>query len=84
MLANSESPSERRHSRHNRGVCYAAIIDTKVTHEVTRLNKQTHTMNVNALASSVLAGGVESDDEVVEYAGEEEHKEAHHKTGVFW
>ena len=34
MLANSESPSERKHSRHNRGVCYATIIDTKVTHAI--------------------------------------------------
>ena len=31
LLANSDSPSQRRFSRHNRGACYATIIDTKVT-----------------------------------------------------
>jgi hypothetical protein len=31
QLANSDSPAQRRHSRHNRGACYATIIDTKVT-----------------------------------------------------
>jgi hypothetical protein len=29
MLANSESPPERKHTRHNRGVCYATIIEPK-------------------------------------------------------
>ena len=33
-------------------------------------------MNVNALASSILAGGVQSVNEVAEYIGKEEHKEA--------
>ncbi len=77
ILANSGSPSERKHSRHNRGVCYATIIDTKVTHVIKRLNERTQTLNINALASSILAGGVESDDEVAEFVGdEEEQKEA--------
>jgi hypothetical protein len=72
LLANSESPSERKHSRHNRGVCYATIIDSKVTHVVDALNKRTQKKRMNDLASSILAGGVESDEEVAEYASEEE------------
>ena len=38
-------------------------------------NKRTHTLSINALASSILAGRVESDDEVVVYVGEEEQKD---------
>ena len=77
MLANSESPSDRKHSLHNRVICYATIIDTKVTHVIKRLNERTQTLNINALASSILAGGVESDNEVAEYVGDkEEQKEA--------
>jgi hypothetical protein len=81
MLANSESPPERNHSRHNHGVCYATIIvDTKVTHVINRLNEQTQTLNISALASSILAGGVKSDDKVAECVdNEEEQMEADEK-----
>ena len=44
---------------------------------IKRLNERTQTLNINALASSILAGGVESDNEVAEYVGDkEEQKEA--------
>lgn len=76
LLANSDSPSQRRFSRHNRGACYyATIIDTKATQLVTSWNERTHTSSVYALASSILAGD-EGDDKVAEYAGDDdEHKE---------
>jgi hypothetical protein len=75
LLANSDSPSQRRFSRHNRGACYATIIDTKVTQLVTSWNERTQTSSMYALASSILAGD-EGDDEVAEYVGDDdEHKE---------
>jgi hypothetical protein len=39
------------------------------------LNERTQTSNINALASSILTGGVESDDKVAEYVGNEEGQE---------
>ena len=55
LLANSDSPAQRRHSRNNRGACYATIIDTKVTQVVRSRNERTQTSSVHALAASVLA-----------------------------
>jgi hypothetical protein len=75
LLANSDSPSQRRFSRHNRGACYATIIDTKVTQLVTSWNERTRSSSIHALASSILAGD-EGDNEVAEYVDDEdEHKE---------
>ncbi len=62
LLAHSENASERRHSRNNRGVCYASIIDTKMTTVVTNLNEPQHPQaHIHALASSILASGSNSD-----------------------
>ena len=73
LLANSDSPSQRRFSRHNRGACYATIIDTKVAQVVTSLNERTRISSIHALASSIMAGD-EGDDEVAEYTGDEDHE----------
>jgi hypothetical protein len=40
LLAQSENASERRHSRNNRGVAYASIIDSKVSRVTTHLNDE--------------------------------------------
>ncbi len=73
LLANSDSPAQRRHSRHNRGACYATIIDTKVTQVVRSFHERTQTSRIHALAASILAGD-EGDDKVAEYVGDEEEE----------
>ncbi len=47
---------------------------TKVTHGINRLNEQTQTLNISALASSILAGGIKSDNKVADCVGNEEEQ----------
>jgi hypothetical protein len=38
------------------------------------LNEQTQTLNISALASSILAGGIKSDNKVADCVGNEEEQ----------
>jgi hypothetical protein len=71
LLANSDSPAQRRHSNHNCGACYATIMDTKVTQVTCSWNERTQMSSIHALDASVLARD-EGDDKVAEYVGDEE------------
>ena len=59
----------------NRGVCYATMIDAKVTQLVTSWNECTHTLSIHALVSSILPGD-EGNNKVAKNIGEEDkHKD---------
>ena len=71
LLAQSENASERKHSRNNRGVCCACIIDSKMTSVVANLNElpqrqEAAAARIHALASSILAGCSDSDEDTDE------------------
>jgi hypothetical protein len=70
LLAHSENASERKHSRNNSGVCCACIIDSKMT-SIANLNEppqrqEAAAARIHALASSILAGGSDSDEDTDE------------------
>ena len=71
LLALSENALERKHSRNNRDVCCACIIDSKMTSVVANLNEppqrqEAAAARIHALASSILAGGSDSDKDTDE------------------
>jgi hypothetical protein len=63
LLAQSENSSERQHSRKNRGVAYASIIDSKSEGIATHLNEPAlPAASIHALAASILASGSSGSD----------------------
>ena len=78
MLADSDNPRQRQFSRHNRGACYATLIDTEALECSTTTSTRTATAaqpehgaggtnqeRINALAREILGDGnsSKSDDE---------------------
>ena len=57
MLADSDNPRQRQFSRHNRGACYATLIDTEVSECNTTTSTTTSTRTATAAQPGHGAGG---------------------------